>query len=126
MKRGVLTCQLLPVQEQQVLVDALATLLQSCGFVQEPASHAVGRKSFDGVKVRHVPMIHPSVRSYLCAGSWRPDLVCVRLPKSKKGRLVSRAHAHLLAGVDGALTSLHESKSLRNFLPRKCKRSGAW
>lgn len=34
-----------------MLVDALATLLQSCGFVQEPASHAAGRKSFDGVKV---------------------------------------------------------------------------
>lgn len=109
-----------------MLVDALATLLQSCGFVQEPASHAVGRKSFDGVKVCHVPMIPPSVISYLYACSWRPDLVCVRLPKSKKGRLVSRAHAHLLARDDGALTSLHKSKSPRNFLPRRCKSSGAW
>ena len=35
-------------QEQQALVDSLATLLQSCGFVQDPNA---GRKSFDGVKV---------------------------------------------------------------------------
>ncbi|CAL8465210.1 g4745 [Coccomyxa elongata] len=59
------------VQEQQALVDSLATLLQSCGFVQDSN---FGRKSFDGVKAHAAPVMQRDDRLDLSAsGKSRSD-----------------------------------------------------